>query len=130
MNGTKYLVDTNILIALVNKEQNLLKTLKNTDNIFVSCISVGELYYGAYYSQRTKENIYAINELLLNYKICYININTINNYGYIRAKLRKMGKPIPQNDIWIAAIAQENNLTIATRDKHFIDIDLIKTEYW
>ena len=46
-------------------------------------------------------------------------------YGNIKAELRKKGKPVPENDIWIAAIAQRYQLTIVTRDKHFKEIESI-----
>lgn len=41
-----------------------------------------------------------------------------------------MGRPIPENDIWIAAIAKENDLIVVTRDKHLKNIDFIATEEW
>ena len=51
-------------------------------------------------------------------------------YGTIKAALRKKGKPIPENDIWIAAIASQHNLTIVTRDKHFKEVDGLKIKKW
>jgi tRNA(fMet)-specific endonuclease VapC len=44
--------------------------------------------------------------------------------------LRKKGKPIPENDIWIAAIARRYQLTIVTRDKHFKEIESISLKNW
>jgi len=59
-----------------------------------------------------------------------LNLITAAYYGKIKNNLRLKGKPIPENDIWIAAAALQNNLTVITRDKHFLEIDLIKSEIW
>jgi tRNA(fMet)-specific endonuclease VapC len=51
-------------------------------------------------------------------------------YGNIKAALRKKGKPIPENDIWIAAIAKRYELVVVTRDKHFKEIESINIKSW
>ncbi len=51
-------------------------------------------------------------------------------YGNIKAALRKKGKPIPENDIWIAALSLQNNLALVTRDQHFNDNDNLVIERW
>lgn len=91
---------------------------------------MGELYYGAQYSTKVISNTKNINRLSLYYKILSANENTALVYGMIKAKLRKKGKPIPENDIWIASIAQENELTLISRDKHFDEIEGLQIERW
>lgn len=51
-------------------------------------------------------------------------------YGNIKAVLRKKGKPIPEDDIWIAAIAQRHKLILVTRDKHFKEIESLRLNSW
>jgi len=51
-------------------------------------------------------------------------------YGNIKTTLRKKGKPVPENDIWIAAIAQRFNLILVSRDKHFKGIEDILLKSW
>jgi len=58
------------------------------------------------------------------------DVETTRNYGRIKAQLRKKGKPIPNNDVWIAAIALQYDLTVVTRDKHFDQVDGLKIEKW
>jgi tRNA(fMet)-specific endonuclease VapC len=60
----------------------------------------------------------------------YIDENVASAYGRIKATLRKKGKPIPENDIWIAAIAISNNMAVATRDKHFKEIEGLALKFW
>jgi tRNA(fMet)-specific endonuclease VapC len=53
-------------------------------------------------------------------RICAVlvpNEESAHHYGKINAQLHKAGKPIPQNDVWIAAVALEYNLPVATRDR-------------
>ncbi|RLB16513.1 MAG: VapC toxin family PIN domain ribonuclease, partial [Deltaproteobacteria bacterium] len=51
-------------------------------------------------------------------------------YAKIKNALREKGRPIPENDIWIAAIAVQYNLTLVSRDDHFKRIDGLHTEIW
>lgn len=51
-------------------------------------------------------------------------------YGQIKSALRAKGRPIPENDIWIAAIAMQYNLVLATRDEHFREVDGLVIETW
>jgi len=55
---------------------------------------------------------------------------TAREYGQIKNSLRAKGKPIPENDIWIAAIAIQYDLTLVTRDGHFTEIEGLATETW
>jgi tRNA(fMet)-specific endonuclease VapC len=56
--------------------------------------------------------------------------NTAKEYGKIKFNLKSKGFPIPENDIWIAAIAKQHDLILVTRDKHFNHIDLLQLESW
>lgn len=47
------------------------------------------------------------------------NLETAGHYGDLKARLQKLGRPIPENDIWIAASALQYGLILATRDRHF-----------
>jgi len=51
-------------------------------------------------------------------------------YGIVKDKLRRSGNPIPENDIWIAALALRHRLSAATRDKHFEAVEGLKVEIW
>jgi tRNA(fMet)-specific endonuclease VapC len=55
---------------------------------------------------------------------------TAQHYGEIKKVLREKGRPIPENDIWIAATAKQHDLTVASRDNHFDYIDGLSTEHW
>lgn len=55
---------------------------------------------------------------------------TGNHYGQVKQRLRAKGRPIPENDIWIAATALQYGLTVVTRDGHFNEVEDLLTEAW
>ena len=130
MSGNKFLLDTNIITAWLKGEKPVADKIDKAKEIYIPIIVVGELYYGALYSTPIQKNISDIKTITSNYTVLLIDEPVTLAYGNIKAALRKKGKPIPENDIWIAAIARHYSLVIATRDKHFKEIDSIKSKSW
>lgn len=129
MNGD-YLLDTNIVIALFAEEQLVLDKIGQANSIFIPAIVIGELYYGAYNSSKKEENeakidVFVISSNILDYEQFVAKI-----YGKIKKLLKDKGKPIPENDIWIAALAMQYDLTLVSRDAHFGHIDGLKWDKW
>ena len=129
MNG-RFLLDTNIIIALFSKDPKLHKRIANASEVFVPCIAVGELYFGAYKSSSPRQNHARIDEFAINNTVLICNTDTAKRYGDIENRLKEKGRPIPENDIWIAAIAQQYALTLVTRDTHFDSVENLKVEVW
>ena len=126
----KFLLDTSVIIALFAKEPVVHERLSNADEVFVPCIALGEMYFGAYKSLRIKENLARINEFVLNSTVLACDTDTAKKYGDIKNQLKEKGQPLPENDIWIAAVAQQYDLTLITRDTHFHIIENLKIESW
>lgn len=129
MNG-KYLLDTNIIISLFAKDPRIHNRIANAVEVFIPCIALGELYFVACKSVKTQENTARIDEFALNNTILSCNTETAKSYGKIKNQLKEKGQPIPENDIWIAAIAQQYVLTLVTDDVHFDAITDLKVERW
>jgi tRNA(fMet)-specific endonuclease VapC len=51
-------------------------------------------------------------------------------YGRIQSDLRRRGRPIPTNDVWIAALAIQHGYTLVTRDNHFQEVDGLNAISW
>jgi len=130
MIGNKYLLDTNIIIAWLQGEAAIANKIEKAEEVHIPIIVVGELYYGATFSNHLQKNIKEIKKVTSNYNVLLIDEGTAINYGNIKTELRKIGKPIPENDIWIAAIARQYELTVVTRDNHFKTIDSISLQNW
>lgn len=126
----KYLLDTNIVIALFAKENFILKKISHAEEIFIPSIVIGELYFGAYKSFHKEANLKLIEEFSNNNTILFTDENIAKKYGKIKHKLQIKGKPIPENDIWISAIAKHHNLKLISRDHHFEEIEGISVEVW
>jgi tRNA(fMet)-specific endonuclease VapC len=129
VNG-RFLLDTNIIIALFAKDPKIHDRMANAEEIFVSCIAIGEMYFGAYKSLKIQENISRIDEFVLKNTVLSCNTETSKIYGNIKNRLKDKGQPIPENDIWLAAIAQQYGLILVTKDSHFDAIENLKIEKW
>ena len=130
MIGNKFLLDTNIIAAWLKGETSVADKIDKAKEIHIPIIAVGELYYGALYSTQVAKNIKEIKSITANYGVLQIDEKTTIAYGNIKAALRKKGKPIPENVIWIAAIAKRFKLVVVTRDKHFKEIEGINIKSW
>jgi tRNA(fMet)-specific endonuclease VapC len=131
MNGKDCLLDTNIVIGLFANESSVTQKIKDfTGNIFVPSTVLGELFYGAEQSTRRDENIKKIEEFSQASLVLECDADTARSYGKIKSQLKVSGSPIPENDIWIAALADQHQLILVTRDKHFNHIETISIETW
>jgi tRNA(fMet)-specific endonuclease VapC len=129
MNGD-YLLDTSIIIRIFNNDITVVDKIKSSRNIFIPVIAIGELYFGANNSIQKENNIGKINILSQSLPILIVDTQTAKLYGYIKENLKRIGKPIPENDIWIASISLQHSLTLACRDNHFSFINDLKYEMW
>ena len=89
-------------------------------------VVVGELFYGAYKSARKDENMALFTAVLSTFEILPIDEPVAVSYAIIKTDLIKNGIKIPENDLWIAATAHANDLSLATFDSHFENISIIK----
>lgn len=128
--GGRYLLDTNIVIALFADEAAIRKALVAAEEVFVPSIVVGELYYGAWKSKRQQENVARIDEFAADSVVLGCDTETARQYGQIKSALRTQGTPVPENDIWIAAIAMQHDLMLVTCDEHFGQVRGLRTERW
>jgi len=126
----RYLLDTNIVIAIFADESVVRQKLAQAGEVFVPSIVLGELYYGAQKSSRVASNVARVDEFAANNSVLVCDTETARQYGEIKSELRTKGQPIPENDIWIAAIAQQHQLTLVTRDGHFNNVDGLLIEAW
>ena len=130
MVGSKFLLDTNIVVAWFKGEENVVDKIIESSQIFIPSIVIGELMFGAMNSMRVETNVAPIIKLIREYPVISIDSATAKEYGILKSKLKKDGKPIPENDIWIAALAKQYNMPLVTRDGHFGVITNIEVVSW
>jgi tRNA(fMet)-specific endonuclease VapC len=123
-------LDTNAAIALLDGDPGMEQFVEQADAVYLSSIVIGELYFGAEKSARAKANVARVELFASRRSVLVCDLATARQYGRISQKLRAKGRPIPQSDKWIAAIALQHNLTLVTRDAHFKLVDGLKVETW
>lgn len=130
MNG-RYLLDTTIAIAVLEGEVDLASRRGKPFEAFLSAIALGELFFGAEKSRRVEENKARIRKLISLCPVLFCDEETAQHYGIVKKQLQRKGRPIPENDIWIAASARQHGLILAARDGHYeyLDDDLPR-EVW
>jgi tRNA(fMet)-specific endonuclease VapC len=126
----RVLLDTNIIIALFASDNSVIDHLKAISEVFVPSIAVGELFYGARKSSRVEENIKKIESFVGASSVLSCDLETARQYGMVKEFLRGKGRPIPENDIWIAALAVQYDLTLISRDSHFEGIEGLSLATW
>jgi tRNA(fMet)-specific endonuclease VapC len=120
------LIDTNVIVKLLNGNAEADKLFDSLEEVHVSVITVGELIYGAQKSTRKVENIALFENFISEYPIVPITSEISRVYGKIKAELVRKGVNIPENDLWIAATAMSNDYRLVTYDQHFSGISRLK----
>ena len=124
----RLLVDTNVVIALFSGDPVAIERLEADPDMFLCVPVLGELRYGALASSRVQENLTRLNWFSSTVPVLPCDSETALHYSAIRFGLRRKGRPIPENDIWVAAIARQHGLTLLTRDAHFSQIQDLDVE--
>lgn len=130
----RYLLDTNICTYIA--KQKPISVLKRFEKmklgeVGMSVITYGELFFGAEKSHHPKKAKEALNDLIFLIPPSLLFKEVSDHYGHIRAYLEKQGKPIGNNDLWIAAHAQALNAILVTNNtKEFSSIPHLKIEDW
>ncbi len=86
--------------------------------------------FGAERSSKPGANIKLVEQLADHTSILFCDLSVPKHYGRIKNALKLQGTPIPENDIWIAAIASRWDLTLITRDHHFEHIGGLRRTSW
>lgn len=123
MNGNSIALDTNQAIAVLNDTGDAGQWVQTFASVYLPVPVVGELRFGALNSQRGAENLSRVEQLVARCKVLDATLTTADVYARIRLQLKQKGKPIPENDVWIAAICVEHIMPLATADDHFTEVD-------
>ena len=126
----KYLLDTNAVIALFAGDLMVQEKVRNAEYIVAAPPVIGELCFGAQKSNKVTENPHKIDIFVQQSIVFLCDLEIAQWYGIIKDELRRKGRLIPDNDIWIAAVAMQRGLILVTRDSHFDEIESLQTEYW
>lgn len=123
----KALLDTSGYSGLMQGDPVILELLSQVPQVFVPAIVLGELHSGFRRGSRTEENERLLQLFLRKPSVSVLDVTaeTARRYAEIDVHLYSKGRPIPRNDVWIAALALEHGCVLITRDAHFREIPLL-----
>lgn len=128
-----YLLDTNIIIHALKGHAAVNRNLRSHlhDPLHISVVTLMELYYGAYKSQKVESNIAKVRALESTIEVIPVDKEVVDIFGTYKAKLERSGIPLDDFDLIIAACAMTHNLVLVTHNiKHFNRIEGLKIQDW
>ena len=126
------LIDTDVAINLMRHSPYTLDCLANCqETVFLSSISVSELYFGAYNSARPEKNVAILEAFLQNFQTLTVTDAVARLFGKLKAALRKQSLQVAPFDLMIGSIALENGCMVATGNlRHFRHIKELQLSDW
>ena len=128
-----YLIDTDIIIFALRGDKTVLAKFEENKNIpiSISMITYAELVFGAKRSQNERTNMLKVNRIREIYPVEELNIGIMELFADIKANMYSKAIRIEDMNLFIAATAIYNDLTLVTNNtKHFRNIPLLKLENW
>ena len=123
-------LDTNAVIAYRADVPEVVVPTETAARVFLPLPVLGEALYGAKASGRPAENLAAVHAFADTCTILEPDVQTAKVYADIRAELKAAGRPIPENDLWIAALCIQWEIPLLTRDRHFGWVTALQARYW
>lgn len=121
----RILIDTNAYTAFKKNDADAVNTLKTVEYIGVNIVVLGELLSGFMGGSREAKNRKELDQFLDSPRVSLIHLDeeTAEFYARVYWDLKRKGRPIPTNDLWVAASAMKHGLALFTFDEHFNSID-------
>lgn len=128
---SRILVDTCAYIAAMRGHRPVQEALASAAALLVSPVTLGELRAGFLKGNARRKNEDLLRQFLETPRVDIIPIDeeTSETYALIHDGLRRAGRPVPTNDLWLAACAMQHGLKVLTTDEHFTRIPQIIVDY-
>lgn len=124
------ILDTNALSAAADGAPNAVEILNRSERIAVPVIVIGEYRFGILQSRQRQAYEKWLADWLAAVDVLPIDQETAQHYADIALELKKIGRPVPTNDLWIAALCRQYSLPLMSRDKHFDAVRGIERITW
>ena len=121
----RILLDSNAYSHLKRGHRRIAEIVRGSEEVLLPLVVIGELLYGFRNGSRLERNLGELKDFLDNphVAVAAMSFTTADRYSRIAAALRAKGRPVPANDIWIAAHAMETGADLVSCDRHFESID-------
>ena len=124
------ILDTNAVSALFEGDDSLGFVLDPEQQHDLPVIVIGEYRFGLLFSRHRRHLTLLLDILIRESRVLSVSEETAMHYSTTRQRLRKAGHPIPENDIWIAALARQYGLPVVSQDEHFDSVEGIERVGW
>lgn len=124
------ILDTNAISALLDGDPAIEPALTDAEKHHLPIIALGEYHFGLRSSRRRHELEKLLDTLESESFVLAPDTATARVYADVRQELKTSGTPIPENDVWMAALARQHRLAIASRDGHFDEVRGIRRVSW
>lgn len=126
----KLVLDTNFYSLFDVGHEEAIEIMADAEKYYLPSIVIGELCHGYRFGKRYEENLKRLKQFIKNFhaEIISIDFDIAVLFGHIASSLKKKGRPIPTNDIWIAASCASVGGTLITTDGDFLHVDQISVK--
>jgi tRNA(fMet)-specific endonuclease VapC len=130
MSRGRFALDTNVAIAVLEGEDTVVERWSTVETALLPAPVLGELLFGAHKSARPAENEGRVLHLADAMVSAPCDQAVCAEYGRLKGALMRAGRPIPENDLWIAACSVALDATLVTKDAHFAVVPGLRREEW
>lgn len=124
------ILDTNALSAYLDSKPEAITIVAEARQLAIPVIVAGEFSFGIAQSRHREVYERSLQRMLGRCTVLNIGIETARHYAVIRLELKAAGKPIPANDLWIAALCRQHSLPIMSRATHFDFVSVLRRRTW
>ncbi|HEX8905327.1 MAG TPA: type II toxin-antitoxin system VapC family toxin [Longimicrobiaceae bacterium] len=124
------LLDTSLVVDVLSQKPAAERIVEDADALFLPVPALGELHLGVQRSLRPDAALARLTSFVALVDVLDCDSETARIYGDVKAVLLAKGRPLPENDIWIASLARQHGLTVATRDAHFSEVAGLSLLSW
>ena len=124
------LLDSSVVIPHLRGRFDLAAQVAPSEPLFLPLTALGELYKGVFKSSQPEKNRLLLESFLQTVAVLHPDTATALHYAQISSDLELKGTPIPENDVWIAAVALECAMPLATSDAHFRRVVGLQLLHW
>lgn len=124
------IADTNALSAFLAGDASVAPAFAEAADLCLPVIVLGEYRYGMSASRESAALETALDELCHDVRVLPVDSDTARFYAVVRRELRAAGTPIPENDVWIAALARQHDLPVLSNDAHFDCVEKLRRIGW
>ena len=124
------ILDTNAVSALFSGDAAIGEALESAERHHLPVVVIGEYRYGLLRSTVRKHMELLLDTLIRESEVLRVDEATAEIYADVRDEVRRAGRPIPENDVWIAALSRQHDEPVLSRDQHFDAVAGLDRRSW